>query len=143
MVERVLCPLIGTLLEVLCRGALAFGHIQPLQPQKGYNAGPEKVSPIPSFPGNSRSDSGCFQTSQMWSRLMRTRGIQHGEGETHTTSEFQSRGARRLVDSLYLLSILTKARGGRQTRVRRAAGPGRKLRPLMFAESYNEASREL
>jgi hypothetical protein len=51
----------------------------------------------------------------MWFRLMRTRGIQHGEG-TQTTSEFP---------------------------VRRAAGPGRELRPLMFAESYNEASREL
>jgi hypothetical protein len=56
-------------------------------------------------------------SAQVWSRLMRTRGIQHGEG-TETTSEFQSPGPRRLVNSAQLLSTIRKARGGRQTRVR-------------------------
>ncbi|SRR6266849_7517942 len=50
-------------------------------------------------------------TFQMWSGLMRTRGFSTKRG-TQTTSEFQSWGPRRLVNSAQLLSIITKARGG-------------------------------
>jgi hypothetical protein len=72
-------------------------------------------------------------SAQVWSRLMRTRGIQHGEG-TETTSEFQSPGPRRLVNSAQLLSTIRKARGGRQTRVRIRLGNRTRVARLLARE---------
>ena len=69
------------------------------------------------------------EISAQMSRLMRTREIQHGEG-TQTTSEFQSRGPRRLVNIAQLVSTITKARGERQTRVQIPLGPPLELQAV-------------
>ena len=80
--------------------AVAVEALPPLATtEKVTTQAAEKVSPIPSFPGNSGSDAGCFSNFSAVVPADENPWIHHGEG-TQTTSEFQSRGARRFVNGL-------------------------------------------
>ena len=94
--------------KIFLEGTMSYcvcGHPEEAHLFGGRCRAPEcmcdRFSPIPEI------------SVQMWE----LEGIQYGEG-TETTSEFQSPGPRRWVNGTQLLSPITKARGGRQTRVR-------------------------